>query len=86
MNFQFKALSSLFALFLAISIFSPSKVIAYPEDQLKQCILGAKRNPVVLGVPSQSIENWCDCVLELIIDEGKEDILSANQCGKKFFK
>ena len=52
--------------------FSPA-ALAYPQDQLKECILGAKSSPTVLGVPQVSIENWCDCVLELTIDEGKED-------------
>ena len=71
---------------LMIFLLSPSSAIAYPQDQLKECMLGAKSSPTVLGVPEASIENWCDCVLGLIIDEGKEDIPSANECGKKYFR
>ncbi len=72
--------------FVLITFLLAPLVMAYPQEQLKECMLGAKRSPVVLGVPDVSIENWCDCTLTLIVDEGKEDLPSANFCGKKYFK
>ena len=71
--------------FLIIFWLVPS-VLAYPQERLKECILGAKRSPTVLGVPEESIEKWCNCALQLTVDEGKADIPSANECGKKYFK
>ncbi len=73
-------------LFLLVVFSLTPLAFAYPQDQLEECILGAKRSPIVLGVPEESIQNWCDCALKLIVDEGKDDRTSANQCGKKFFR
>ena len=68
-------------------IFSFSAMaIAYPQDQLNKCILGVKQSPIVTGVPASEIENWCNCTLELIIEEGKGDRQAANYCGHKYFK
>ena len=78
-------MKALLAFLLITFLLSPS-AIAYPHDQLKECILGAKRSPTVLGVPEDSIQNWCDCALRLTLDEGKKDITAANECGKKYFK
>ena len=75
----------LFALCLLVLIaFSPT-ALAYPNDQLKECILSTKQSPIVLGVPQSSIEQYCDCALKLIVDEGKEGQSSANQCASKSF-
>ena len=57
-------------------------VSAYPEDQLHECILAAKTNPSLLGVPETSIEGFCDCALNYILDQGKNAKNSANQCIK----
>ena len=71
---------------LAMIIFTFStKVIAYPQTQLKDCVLSAKQNPVILGVPEKSIEDFCDCALKLIVDEGKEGKPSANKCASEAF-
>ncbi len=60
--------------------------IAYPQEQLRECILSVKQNPVMLGAPEISIENFCKCTLKYIFDEGKPDLESANQCGSKYFR
>ncbi len=70
--------------FLVVLAFS-SEAISYPQDQLKECILGSKQNPVILGVPEESIKNFCICSLELIVDQGKEVHDSANKCASKNF-
>ena len=62
------------------------KAFAYPNQQLKECILGSKQNPLLLGVPESSIEGFCDCVLISIVDQKNDDRSSANECGSKFFK
>lgn len=74
----------LVCVFIAAFAFA-SMAIAYPKDQLKECILGAKRSPLLVGVPALEVERWCDCTLELILDEGKADKLSASYCGHKYF-
>jgi len=58
---------------------------AYPQSQLNECILGSKQNPIILGTPVQAVENYCDCVLTLIVDKGKASKESANLCGSKYF-
>ena len=71
-------------LLILFFIFSPVGN-AYPQSQLKECILGSRQSPIVLGTPIKSIENYCDCVLELIVDKGREPKDSTNLCGSKFF-
>ncbi len=73
-------------IFLLVIMIVPQMVFAYPQAQLKECILGVKRNPIILGAPESSISNWCDCALQLIVDQEKDDVESAKQCGKQFFR
>ena len=72
-------------LLLVIFSFSPLSM-AYPQDQLKECIFSAKQNPNVEGVSEVSIENYCDCALQLIIDEGKDVRDSGYECASKHFE
>ncbi len=65
--------------------FAP-KAIAYPQDQLQECILSAKANPSILGTPEKTIEDFCDCALTAILDDGKDADSSANQCVRKHFR
>ena len=79
-------LTQVFVLVLLLFAFSISLVVnAYPEDQFKECILGVKQNPIILGVPEKSIEKFCDCALTLIVDEGKDDKASGIECTSKSF-
>jgi len=71
-------------LLLVFIIFSPV-ANAYPKLQLKECILGSRQNPIILGTPMQSIENYCDCVLKLIVDKGRDTKESANSCASEIF-
>tara|TARA_B100001250_G_C19688150_1_gene739021 strand:- start:492 stop:731 length:240 start_codon:yes stop_codon:yes gene_type:complete len=75
-------MKSLIAFFLIIFISSPVS-IAYPTDQMDECILAAKSNPAVLQLPESAIEDFCDCALTLIIDEGNNDKESAKKCAKE---
>ena len=75
----------IFAIFICLFSFSPI-AFGYPQDQLNECILGSKQNPIILGVPEESLKGYCDCALKLIFDEGKGAKDSANKCGSKYFK
>ena len=58
---------------------------AYPQSQLKECILGSRQSPLILGAPAKSTENYCDCVLTLIVDKGRKAKESAKSCGLEYF-
>ena len=70
---------------LAIVSFSPC-AIAYPQDQLNECMRSAKENPNIKDLSEQAIEDFCDCSLQEIVDKGRDAISSANQCAKKSFR
>ncbi len=79
-----------FLAFLLTIVFfmAPMAAIAYPQDDLTECILSAKSNPNILGVPENSIEKFCDCALTLILDEEldlDEAQSSINKCASKHF-
>ena len=69
---------------LIVFIASPT-AIAYPEDQLKECVSSAKQNPNIQGVSDSSIENYCDCALKLIVDKGQDRRSSGYECASKAF-
>ncbi len=81
-------LNPLLAFLLIFLLAFPQVIFAYPQDQLKECILRVKSNPNILGAPETSILNFCDCTLKLIVDEGKdlqEVQSSINYCAAKNF-
>ena len=69
-------------LFITVILFIQpiTKANSYPEDQLRECLLAAKANPALLGLPETSISNFCDCALTSIIDEQKDKKASAKIC------
>ena len=75
-------LSIVFATFLIVAFSLARGAEAYPHDQYKECILAVKSNPVVVGIPEAALESFCDCALRAIVDDGKNDENSANQCAK----
>ena len=76
----------LLAVFLLIILCFSSKAIAYPQDQLMDCVSSAKENPSLEGVSITSIENYCDCALELIVDGAKSPRDSGYECALKHFR
>tara|TARA_Y100001968_G_scaffold2045_1_gene1754 strand:- start:262 stop:513 length:252 start_codon:yes stop_codon:yes gene_type:complete len=74
------------ALFISVILFIQpiTKVNSYPEDQLIECLLAAKANPALLGLPETSISNFCDCALTAIIDDEKDDKASAKMCIRRY--
>ena len=76
-------LTFLIAVFVIVAFSLVIKVDAYPQDQYKECILAVKSNPVVVGIPEDSIESFCDCALTAIIDDDNTDENSAKKCAKE---
>ena len=76
-----------FLAFCLLVLFAfPPTSLAYPQDQLQQCILSSKQSPIILGTPEKSIADFCDCSLKLIVDERQEGEISVNECAVKYFK
>ncbi len=74
----------LLLLLITFTIGSPS--FAYSDVQLSECVLGSKRNPILVGVPERFIKNYCDCAVTRIVD-AKEDVdSSVIFCAKENFK
>ena len=71
-------------LLLVILAISP-KAISYPQDQLKDCITSAQKNPNVKDISQSSIEQYCDCALTLIVDEKKDVRESGYKCASENF-
>ena len=70
--------------FLILLVFSPP-ALAYPQDQLKDCISSAQKNPNIKDVSQRSIEEYCDCALNLIVDQGKAIREAGYECAAKNF-
>lgn len=70
---------------LILFTFVPT-ALTYPEESIQQCLLGIKQSPIILGSPEDNLTNWCDCFLSLTLDESKDEINSATQCGREYFR
>tara|TARA_B100001250_G_C19224727_1_gene539527 strand:+ start:167 stop:421 length:255 start_codon:yes stop_codon:yes gene_type:complete len=73
-----------FILLIVALVFVPS-VKAYEAEQLVDCISSANKNSALDGVPKSSIESYCDCALELIVDKGKDVRESGYECAVSNF-
>ena len=71
-------------LLLAVFFFNTS-VRAYEQEQLSDCISSAQENTSIEGVSVNSIKNYCDCALNLIIDKNKDVRESGYECAIKNF-
>ena len=74
------------ACFLLTLMLFTSRVKAYEQDMLLDCISSARENTSIEGVSDSSIENYCDCALELIVDERKDVRDSGYECAVKNFQ
>ena len=77
-------------LFLAISFsivifFASQPARAFEDLQLKQCITATKDNPVVEGQPETSIKGYCECALDLIVDQNKPFKQAVSKCAIQNF-
>ena len=67
----------LLAGFLIISVSFAPMINAYPKEQFNDFILIARSTPAVLGIPKESIEQFCDCALKEIFENGQNDQISV---------
>ena len=79
-----KQLILAFFLLLVLNAFVPA-ARAYEQDQLADCISSARENTALKGVSESSIENYCDCALDSIVDQGKDIRDSGYECAIKNF-
>ena len=75
----------LFSFSLTLCLFISSAAFAYEQQQLSACILNAKNNAALKGFNEKSMENYCDCALNLIMDQGKDIQNSGYECAVKNF-
>ena len=66
-------------------LFWAQVVFAYEQNELDDCISSSTKNPVMIDVPSESIENYCDCALTLIVDKGLDIQSSGYKCAVSSF-
>ena len=71
--------------FLVVVILLAPSAMAYEQTQLNDCILSAKDNSAIKGASERSIESYCDCALNLIVDQGKDVRESGYECAIKSF-
>ncbi len=72
-----------FALLLVL-VFAPG-VTAYEQDQLSDCMSSARENTSIKGVSETSIKDYCDCALQLIVDQSKDVRDSGYKCAIENF-
>ncbi len=60
-------------------------VRAYEPDQLAECIASARENPSIEGVSERSIQDYCECALDLIVDLNQDVRESGYECAVKSF-
>ncbi len=75
-----------FTILMIFSFFLAPMSIAYPQDQLKECVITTKQNPAIQGISDDSIQTFCDCSLKLIIDEEAPPQKAGNECAQIAFK
>tara|TARA_B100000579_G_scaffold301147_1_gene251089 strand:- start:491 stop:727 length:237 start_codon:yes stop_codon:yes gene_type:complete len=71
---------------ISLLIFSfTGKAYSYSESQMEDCVCSATNNPATKTIPKISITNYCDCVLEAIIDQKKTVRESGYECARIHF-
>ena len=76
------------SLMIIFNLLFPSIVHAYPSNDLRECIDSAKLNPIIQEEDQNRIESFCDCALEIIIDQEKsiaDAELEINSCASYAF-
>jgi len=60
---------------------------AYPQVEMQSCIANAVNATMVKGLSTtiKKIEQYCDCSLKRIVDEGKDVRKSLNYCNALYF-
>ena len=76
---------TILAIFLLMMLLFVPLVRAYEKDQLADCISSSRENISIKGVSESSIEKYCDCALDLIVDQQKDIRESGYECAIKSF-
>ena len=82
---SFKLFILIACFFLALFAFSLG-ARSYEKEMLVDCISSASKNTSIEGVSESSIENYCDCALDLIVDQNKDVRESGYECAVKNFQ
>ena len=82
---KIKQLTLAFFFLFIVSVFAPA-VRAYEQEQLADCIFSARENSALKDISESSIENYCSCALDLIVDQGKDIRDSGYECAIKNFR
>ena len=79
----------LLLILLLINLCLTPNTMAYPQDQLEDCIMSAKdsaqNNPVVKELSDQSIETYCNCSLTSMMDKGESPEDAIKKCARESF-
>ena len=80
----------LLAIFLFFILTFSSKVIAYPQDQLKECILSSKQNPIILGTTVNFKNHFRGAVSSseastILLESNGIDVFSLNDVAELDF-
>ena len=69
-----------------IFISQPSSAIAYPQVEMQSCIANAVNATMAKGLNTtiKKIEQYCDCSLKRIIDEGRDVRTSLDYCNELY--
>ena len=59
---------------------------AYEPDQLGDCISSSRNNPSIQGVSESLIQDYCECALDLIVDQKQDPRESGYECAIKSFR
>ena len=82
---KFNQLILLFCCLLTLILFA-LEVNAYEQDMLVDCISSARENTAIEGASEGSIANYCDCALNLIVDQQQDVRDSGYKCAVQNFQ
>jgi hypothetical protein len=62
------------------------KALSYPAVEMQACISNATNAVLQRGISTtyKRVQQYCDCSLRRIIDEGREINTSISYCNKKY--
>ena len=74
--------------FAAISLFIAGSAFAYPTVEYESCIEKALESVFSKGLSNtiEDVENYCDCALTKIMDEGEPITSSINYCNTTYMQ
>lgn len=70
----------------AVLLMSQSKANSYPQIEMQACINNAITAVAQKGISAtyKQVQQYCDCSLRKIMDEGRDINASVSYCNKKY--